>query len=229
MKKLWLQLIVVLILALTFIAFPLLVYTPIPQAISLNTQANNTDHSSQLIWFKNPKKEQFFALPKQKYPDDAKNKTPYLLPTHVIADFYDNGSSYLIVPESALGKFLVNHSTELNATPAYVVRSASTNKYQIVATLLPAIEVTKQMGSHQIVLYHLSAENYNTFLKQSADNMKISQMIVAQDPIQHSISIDPTARKISTTFWLQHAWRYLKSSLDLQHISGVTDEDTAHN
>ena len=231
MKKTWLQLLVVLILAITFTTFPLLVYTPIPTALNLtpitrDTHNNAALQNNQLLWLKHPNKEQFFAIPKQKYPEDATNKIFYLAQTPAHVDFYNTGSSYLIVPHSQLGKFLANHPKELNAKATYLLQTSSKNKYQIMHTVVPAWEVAKQ-GNNQIVLSHLSEADYAILIKQKMLDAKINKMIVAEDPIHHNITINPSIQKANLKIWLQNVWKYLKSSLNLDYIVSASTHESA--
>lgn len=234
MKKLWLQILVVLILAITFIAFPLLVYTPIPQVLNLtpvtrNIPSNSAVQNNQLAWFKHPTKEQFFGIPKQKYPEYAQNQTLYLVQTPARVDFYNAGASYLIVPQSELGKFLAQHPNELNAKTTYLLQTSSKNKYQVINTLIPAWEVKKQTNN-QIFISHLSEADYTTLAKQKMLDPKINNMIVAEDSTHHSITINPTIQKANLKIWLQNTWRHLKSSLNFDYIAhSSTHESTEHN
>lgn len=234
MKKFWLQVVVILILVVTFVAFPLLVYPPIPPATKLTAVArSSTDKmmtkDSHLTWFKHPTKERFYGVPKQTYPEFNQDKTPYFIETPANVDFYNAGNHYLITPQSEFGRFLFAHQAELNATKVNVIHSSSSRKYQIMGTLTPALEVSKQSGNPQITLSHLSPTDYEALLQQKAHDPKLSNMIVQQDPIQHSVNIDPTIHKADLKIWLCNAWVYLKSSLHLDNIVKPSYADTSHH
>lgn len=234
MKKFWLQIVVILILVITFVAFPLLVYPPIPPSLKLTAVArSNTDKimtkDSHLIWFKHPTKEQFYGIPKQAYPEFNQDETPYFIQTPANVDFYNAGDHYLIMPNSEFGRFLAAHQTELNAKAVNVIHTSSARKYQVMARLTPALEVTKQANNPQIILSHLSPTDYEALLQQKAHDPKLSNMIVQQDAIQHSVNIDPTIHRADLKVWLCNAWAYLKSSLHLDNIVSPGYAATTHH